>query len=364
MKDNEKQMSRRKFIKNTAAISSVPLIVGSNRATPLLDARVEKQDTPDDSGQTSVEKRPANMPMRRLGKTDIYVSVLCCGGFGGDNVEQYVERAIELGVNLFDTASQYDNEKDFGNFVSTYRDQIYVSSKFNGWPGPESDYPGTRYLDHAKREFENTMNNIKSDYLDIYLMHALKPEDNFSDYDDIWRWMSDLKDEGAVRFLGFSDMDSAAKGVEFIERYDPDVCMIAMNAIGKLDWVPNPTLHDFVEDVLPVAREHDVGVIAMKVMRSLVNTTNTPEECLAYVLNMDGVATAVVGQPSIDELEQNAEIVSRFVGETGIKHGELFDFEDIQRRARVLAEHLIWRQPGYEDTGGSHLIRLRDEYTV
>ena len=87
MKDNEKQMSRRKFIQNTAAISSVPLIVGSNRETSLMDALVEEQDTPDDSVLTSIEKRQAGMPMRRLGKTDIYVSVLCCGGFGGDNVD-------------------------------------------------------------------------------------------------------------------------------------------------------------------------------------------------------------------------------------------------------------------------------------
>ena len=83
-----------------------------------------------------------------------------------------------------------------------------------------------------------------------------------------------MKEEGLTRFIGFSSMNSAEKSRDLIRRFDVDVCIIAMN----------PTQYgSFAQVALPAAREKNVGVFAMKVMRNIVGKEATEARFLEVV---------------------------------------------------------------------------------
>ena len=136
-------------------------------------------------------------------------------------------------------------------------------------------------------------------------------------------------------------MDSAERSREVIEKLDFDVALLAMNPTGY---------GDFVSETLPAAREKNVGVLAMKVMRDIVGTSATPEELLRYALSQEGVATALIGHHGMATMEENIGIVRSLGTEatadmTGPERAYLES-----RLAHLAGPHtLCWARPGYVD---------------
>jgi predicted aldo/keto reductase-like oxidoreductase len=157
----------------------------------------------------------------------------------------------------------------------------------------------------------------------------------------VYAQMRRLKEEGAVRFIGFSSMDSAERSREALERLEFDVALLAMNPTGY---------GDFVNEALPAARARGVGVLAMKVMRDIVGSSAGPEELLRYALAQEGVASALVGHHGIATMEENIRIV-RSLGpdpESTMAAGERRRLES--RLAHLAGPHaLCWACPGYAD---------------
>ncbi len=160
----------------------------------------------------------AAMPTRILGKTGLEVSLLSFGGGSqflrnedGD-WEPMLERAIELGINWFDTSSAYQrsdgitSEERFGEILPGYRRKIIISTKFD-----------LREPTGALAEFERSLERMKTDYVDILMIHSIEPSDDVSELErGVYREMVRLKEEGAVRFIGREEgsvpEDSGSRG--------------------------------------------------------------------------------------------------------------------------------------------------------
>lgn len=114
-----------------------------------------------------------------------------------------IRTAIEAGYRYFDTASFYGTETYLADAVresGISRDEIFIASKL--WK-TEMGY------DNVKKAFERTLENLETDYLDLYLIHWPLPESGYKEWKQLdketWRAMEDLYQEGRIRAIGLSN---------------------------------------------------------------------------------------------------------------------------------------------------------------
>lgn len=114
-----------------------------------------------------------------------------------------IRKALEQGYRLFDTAAFYNNEETIGQAVresGISREEIFLTSKV--W----KENMGYYETCHA---FEESLDKLQTDYLDLYLIHWPRPAENpqaWREVDiDTWRAMEDLYKEGRIRAIGVSN---------------------------------------------------------------------------------------------------------------------------------------------------------------
>lgn len=289
------------------------------------------------------------IPCRVLGKTGLEVSILSFGGgaqFCKNREGEWqpiMEEAIKNGINLFDTAPSYsiyksegetmDSDERYGSVLPPYRNNVTIVTKLE-----------TRDPKAVKEEIAGSLSRLKTSYIDVLLIHAIKDSDCVSEIEKgIYKEMLQLKKDGIIRFIGFSSMDSAQRSKDLLDNLDMDVALLAMNATRY---------GDFAELALPSAIKQNTGVIAMKVMRNIIGKSDTTaQELLEYAWGQKGVATALIAHYGINTLKENIQLAKNYKGEffAGINRHELE-----LRMAQYAGPHaLCWAQPGYTD--GLHL---------
>jgi aryl-alcohol dehydrogenase-like predicted oxidoreductase len=152
------------------------------------------------------------METRNLGRSGLKVSVvgLGCNNFGGRidtaQARAVVDRAIELGITLFDTADTYGNrggsERVLGEVLGTRRQDIVLATKF----GNAMDETGVmkggsrRYLMAA---VEASLKRLRTDWIDLYQLHKPDPD---TPIEETLRALDDLVRQGKVRYVGCSNL--------------------------------------------------------------------------------------------------------------------------------------------------------------
>lgn len=157
------------------------------------------------------------MQYTSLGRTGLQVSRLCLGtmNFGPLTSEQdshaIMDKALELGLNFFDTANVYGwrrgeglTEQIIGRWIAQgggRREKIVLATKVYGDMG---DWPNTRGLSarHIKRACEESLQRLQTDCIDLYQMHHVARE---VPWDEIWQAMEQLVREGKILYVGSSN---------------------------------------------------------------------------------------------------------------------------------------------------------------
>jgi aryl-alcohol dehydrogenase-like predicted oxidoreductase len=278
----------------------------------------------------------ADLPQRTLGKTGVKVSVLTFGGgshflgrVNGDEavVEKLIHRALELGINYFDTAASYTfrpherlSETYYGKFLPPFRDRIFLASKSQ-----------ERGRDAMLRSVEKSLELLRTDHLDLIQMHSLQSLEELDQVeapDGALGALRKLKDEKVVRFIGATGHYNPEVLYQAVERLDLDTLLMSLNAAQtthSLSMTPGEPLADFEKKALPAAAKKSVGVIAMKVMAQgnlLGEGKATPEELIRYALSLP-VATVNVAHTSLEILEQNVAVAKSYKPMTGDEMAEL-----------------------------------------
>jgi aryl-alcohol dehydrogenase-like predicted oxidoreductase len=119
-----------------------------------------------------------------------------------------IHRALELGVDMLDTADLYGpmlNERLVGKAIAGRRDQFTIATKFGfevddneQWTGGYNGHP-----DYVRKSIERSLRNLGTDHVDLFYLHRLDPK---VPIEDTVGAMSRLVEEGKVRFLGLSEV--------------------------------------------------------------------------------------------------------------------------------------------------------------
>ena len=160
------------------------------------------------------------MQYTKLGKTDLQVSRVClgCMGFGDAAHGQHswtlneeasrdvIRRALELGVNFFDTAIVYQNgtsEQYLGRALKDFarREDVVVATKFPVRTQAEID-GGISGQEHVRRMLDQSLQNLGMDYVDLYIYHMW---DYLTPLEEIMEGLNNAVKAGKVRFIGISN---------------------------------------------------------------------------------------------------------------------------------------------------------------
>ena len=154
------------------------------------------------------------MEYTHLGRTGLKVSRMCLGtmAFGREADEptsfRVMDRALELGLNFFDTANRYGQvpgvtESIVGRWMAQggRREKIVLASKCYGAMGEGVNDRGLSAY-HIRRACEDSLRRLQTDHLDLYQMHHVDRE---TPWDEIWQAMEQLVREGKVLYVGSSN---------------------------------------------------------------------------------------------------------------------------------------------------------------
>jgi aryl-alcohol dehydrogenase-like predicted oxidoreductase len=204
-----------------------------------------------------------------LGRTGLRVSVagLGCGGhsrlgqsYGATEKESVgvVHRALDLGINLVDTAQVYGTESIVGKALRGRRDEVVLSTK--ALPVHKDRPLKPKRL---RRSVEKSLRRLRTDHVDLFFVHGLQVRDLHHAREVLVPELLALKDEGLVRHLAASEAFASDNGHDSLgQSLDAgddwyDVLMVGHNPF-------NPSARD---RVFPATEERDIGVLVMFAVR-------------------------------------------------------------------------------------------------
>jgi aryl-alcohol dehydrogenase-like predicted oxidoreductase len=277
---------------------------------------------------------PTTMPTRNLGKTGFITTIFGLGGQGAlERVNNeavavpIIDKAFELGVNYYDTSAIYGgpdrwSEQYLGKALKGRRDQIFIASKTK-----------ERTRDAALRNLEVSLKLLNTDHLDTWQLHDVGISE---DVDTIFgkggaiEAFTQARDQKMVRYLGVTGRFRPEALMECIRRFPFDTVLMGLNAADKYHY-------SFAKELLPMAVEKQMGIIAMKVMargRILSSWTPPPieqqqrswegsgaiattpgtltkQETMFYTLSLP-ISTAIIGCDSVEQVEECVQLARAF----------------------------------------------------
>jgi aryl-alcohol dehydrogenase-like predicted oxidoreductase len=271
------------------------------------------------------------MEKRRLGKTDMDVSVL---GFGGseigyeetstDTVADLLNSALDAGLNVIDTAECYrGSEESIGKAVSNRRKDFYLFTKCGHPHGNESGANWSR--DSILQSIERSLQRLKTDYVDLVQLHSCSEAELRKG--EVITALQAAREKGHTRYLGYSGDSRAAHYAVECGVFDT-----LQTSISIAD-------QEAIEQTLPLAREKNIGVIAKRPLANVAWKTGhrpmdsyhheywerlrklnydflnsydlekTISTALRFTLSVPGVHTAIVGTSKPERWEANAHLL-------------------------------------------------------
>ncbi|ELZ31390.1 aldo/keto reductase [Halogeometricum pallidum JCM 14848] len=207
------------------------------------------------------------MEYTTLGETGVTVSQIClgCMSFGSgrewmldrEESEELIERAIDLGVNFFDTANVYstgESEEILGDVLAEYdRDSQVVATKVYGQM--REDDPNSQGLSRKtiEQELEHSLERLGMDTIDLYQIHRW---DYDTPVEQTMRALDDAVRRGQVRHLGASSM-WAHQFADALHTSDA----LGLERFATMQNHYNPLYREEEREMLPLCEKEGVGVI-------------------------------------------------------------------------------------------------------
>ena len=208
------------------------------------------------------------MRYRRLGRTALQVSELCLGtmNFGPQTPEPdahiIMDRALDLGINFFDTANRYGGDKGVGateDIIGRWfalggdrRDKVVLATKLYG---QMSDWPNDGRLSarHIRAACDASLRRLQTDHIDLYQMHHI---DRTAPWDEVWQAMEILTQQGKIIYVGSSNF----AGWHIARANETAKARGCLGLVSEQSHY-NLLVRTIELEVLPACHEYGVGVI-------------------------------------------------------------------------------------------------------
>jgi predicted aldo/keto reductase-like oxidoreductase len=249
----------------------------------------------------------------RLGQTGLMVSRVGMGGIPLtrpplEEVIGFVNRALDLGVNFIDTALGYsDSEERIGIALEGRREEVVLATK-----------SGASDRQTALKHLETSLGRLRTDYLDLWQFHGIM---SMKEYEAIMgprgamEAAHDALDDGRVRHIGFSSHSLSAA-----------LQLVATDSFETVQFPFNLISNEAADELVPLAKKHDVGFIAMKPFAGgMIKDANL---AIKYLLQFD----SVVPDPGIERASEIDEIVDIVDGNWDLTQDQLASITKIQEK--------------------------------
>lgn len=216
------------------------------------------------------------MKYNQLGKSDLLTSEICFGCMSldlkEDNNHRIIDKAIDLGLNFFDTADFYDkgeNEKLIGKAIRQKRKSLVLATKVGNQWNPD----GKTWSWNASRKYimgavEESLKRLQTDYIDLYQLHGGTMEDEIPETISAFE---ELKQQGKIRYYGISSI----RPVVIREYVKQASLSTVMMQYGLLDRRPE-------EEALALLGEHNISVLARGVLAKGMLAGKAADKFLNY----------------------------------------------------------------------------------
>jgi len=303
MKANKSDISRRNFLgASLTGLASAGMI-------SLTPGSLFAQDKAKDKAKNEII-------YRTLGRTGMKVPIISMGVMVAD-APAIVQGAYELGVRLFDTAANYQygaNEQMVGNVISKLgvRDKVYIVTKIF-IPGQRRGLTGNQWEKKAATLMDGSLKRLKTDYVDVLLVHDVSGADDINDPDMIAA-MNKLKKQGKTRSIGVATHRNMTEVINEAARLgDYDVVLTAFN----FTMADDAALLSAIDN----AAAKGMGFIAMKALaggsrwpnpdsRANYSGSTVTKAALKWVLNNKNIATSIPGFDNFDHMNEDFSVVS------------------------------------------------------
>ncbi len=274
---------------------------------------------------------------RILGRTGITVGEvgLGCEGFADKTAEQAVEMmdaALENGMNYVDIFSSDPVLRDnIGAAIKGRREKVVLQGHV-GTVWKDGQYKRTRNLDEAKAGFNDLLNRLDTDYIDIGMIHYC---DEQADYDKIFgtefeEYVRELKESGTIKHVGMSSHNPKV-ALQAVNTGLIDVLMFSVNPCYDMQpasedvndlWADNVWTDSFLnmdperQNLYETCESLGVAITVMKAFAggdlldekmSPFQVAMTPAQCISYCLDRPAVAVICSGARSADEVREDAK---------------------------------------------------------
>jgi len=205
---------------------------------------------------TDTDAAPMSVGTRPFGRTGIQVPILSLGTMFDTGANQLLLRqAVKWGVTYWDTAQYYNrwgSEHGIGKYLAKYpedRNKIFLVSK-----------SGERDAQGLTAELEDSLNNLQTDYLDLFFLHAVDDaEDELTP--EIKTWAEKMKSTGKIRLFGFSTHSDMAE------------CLSHAATLGWIDGIMTTYNYkvmttDEMKRAFDACHKAGIGLTAMKTQAS------------------------------------------------------------------------------------------------
>lgn len=228
------------------------------------------------------------MEYTTLGRTGLRVSVMGLGGGGYSKIGQstgksqaesiYIIRtALDFGINLFDTAEDYDTEQILGKVIKEIkREDVVLSTKKKAFVRDHL-ITGKELV----RGVEKSLRKLQTDYLDIYNFHGV----TINQYDyvstELVPVLLKMRDAGKIRFIGITEAFIKEPNHQMLQRAVQDDCwdtiMIGFNILNQ----------SAQKLVLPQATAKNIGVLSMFAVRRALSSAKNLRKAIQKLQQME-----------------------------------------------------------------------------